>query len=154
MTDQVEFDMSVSGREIGTIRIGLFGGLCPKTVENFKVLATRGIYGRSYKGSKIHRIIDKFMIQGKINRLRKGLIKLWDQLSGGDIVNGDGTGSISIYGEEFPDENFKAKHSCPGMVSMANSGPNTNGCQFFITTVATPHLDGKHVVFGKVTKII
>jgi cyclophilin family peptidyl-prolyl cis-trans isomerase len=71
---------------------------------------------------------------------------------GGDIVNGDGTGSISIYGDKFDDENFTVKHDMAGLVSMANSGPNTNSCQFFITTVATPHLDNKHVVFGKVIK--
>merc|ERR1719223_1479435 len=118
----------------------LFYESTPKTAENFRALCTgekgAGISGKklTYKGSSFHRVIEEFMLQG------------------GDFTAGDGTGGESIYGETFKDENFKIKHTKPGLLSMANAGKHTNGSQFFITTVATPHLDGKHVVFGKVIK--
>merc|ERR1711935_547976 len=131
ITSKVYFDMEIGGEPAGRITMGLYGKTTPKTAENFRALAT-GEKGFGYEGSKFHRVIKGFMIQG------------------GDFTSGDGTGGKSIYGEKFKDENFKIKHTKPGLLSMANAGKDTNGSQFFITTVVTSHLDGKHVVFGEV----
>jgi len=136
----VYFDMSIGGKAAGLVVMELFADAVPKTAENFRALCTgekgrgRGRAPLHFKGSSFHRVIPGFMCQG------------------GDFTKGDGTGGESIYGETFRDENFKHKHTGPGILSMANCGPNTNGSQFFLCTSATPHLDGKHVVFGRVVE--
>lgn len=132
----VFFDVTIGGAAAGRIKMELFKDICPKTAENFRRFCTgehrhQGI-PTGYKGAPFHRVIKDFMLQG------------------GDFVKADGTGRMSIYGEKFADENFDLRHTGPGLLSMANSGPNTNGCQFFITTAKAEWLDGKHVVFGKV----
>ncbi|KAG2002410.1 peptidyl-prolyl cis-trans isomerase [Coprinopsis cinerea AmutBmut pab1-1] len=162
-------DIQIGETPAGRIKFELFSDIVPKTAENFRQLCTgeHRVNSRpqGYKGATFHRCVAWIFQSGpslltilqrsktlcvKANILPRFTGIFFNQRTGGDFIKGDGTGSFSIYGDKFADENFIEKHTGPGLLSMANSGPNTNGCQFFITTAKCDFLDGKHVVFGKV----
>lgn len=131
----VYFNLTIDGKQGHLIEFKLYDDIVPKTAANFRALCSGdNKFKYTYKGSKFHRVISDFMAQG------------------GDFTKGNGTGGVSIYGNKFDDENFKTKHTKPGLLSMANAGPNTNGSQFFITFIPCSWLDGKHTVFGEVVK--
>jgi len=132
----VFFDISMGGHHVGRVKMELFANIVPKTAENFRQFCTGEHRVKNqplgYKNCTFHRVMKDFMVQS------------------GDFIKGDGTGKICIYGTSFNDEGFQLKHTGPGLLSMANSGPNSNGSQFFITCGAAEWLDNKHVVFGQV----
>eukprot|EP00922_Rhytidocystis_sp_ex-Travisia-forbesii_P007921 GHVS01011697.1.p1 GENE.GHVS01011697.1~~GHVS01011697.1.p1 ORF type:complete len:239 (+),score=39.77 GHVS01011697.1:94-717(+) len=139
ITHTTFLDVDIDGQNAGRLVLGLFGDVVPRTVYNFVELCRGGKTGEAgealhYKGSTFHRVIPNFMLQA------------------GDFTAHNGTGGLSVYGRRFDDENFKLSHKKPGLLSMANAGPNTNGSQFFLTTVETKWLDGRHVVFGEVVE--
>ena len=135
----VFFDIAIQGKLKGRVKFELYAHLLPKTAENFRQFCTGEFQmgGRpvGYKGCPFHRIIKGFMLQG------------------GDFISQDGQGQVSIYGKEFADEGLNLLHDQPGLLSMANRGPDSNGCQFFVTCGAAEWLDGKHVVFGRVLDV-